>query len=751
MALSVRTVRRVAGVVLIAGVAYVGWLLSRVQHRPSAQVQEQRAQPGEVPAAPQEESGCFDDLVLDWAGDRLEAGRGCKQPDGHSKLDRVVLTLRRSDGQEQMSVRADRGRVAEKPGSPVELEGNVHVSTPQGLVLDGERLVVDRAASTVTTDRPVSFSQGDLAGSGGRLLHDWGKGRTLLETEPEIVIRGQRTRGRDITLTAATIDHDSAAQRVLATTAAELAFADGTIRGDLLDVALSSDGNEVRSILATGNASTRTRLSGTGPDGRQGPPVERTLAATQIQHAFGAGSNLREIVAEGGARMDGRSTEPAASISERLEGDRLALSFGSSATIMLTGIAARGAPARFSRTEPGASRTVEGRELDLTSGERGFETLEVRGAGDLRDSTPTLRRHLVADDAELSFAPGGSHLEAIVFSGKPGKLVEEVIAPVASRRTVAADRGSIRLDASGPTSGALTGRVELDDGRGRASADRAVLEESPRRTILRGNAAVEREGRISHGDEIISDEKAGTLKVSGRQHTLVRDEGGIPGMAAASTSEPVLISSDTLILVDRPGERRATYEGGRPALRRGDTELVADRLVLDDVLGTLHATGDVRSRLRLSPPGSAVPSDSPIDPTRLVDGRAEEFHYRRAERRVSYSGSASLTQEDTVLTADRVDIFLTETEPARVRQLDAEGTAFFRAPSRGEAEGEKLRWLAADDAFVVEGGVRPARALDAEGNFQTGALLEMRKGSVRALASPAGRARGSAPVKAPAP
>lgn len=751
MALDVRTVRKLTGLLLVVGVAYVAWLLSRIDRPPTVEVREEQVDASQLPATPREEMGCFDDLVLDWAGDRLEAGRACKRADGFSQLERVTLHLRKDDGTEQMVVRADRGLTSDRPGEPIQLSGNVRVETPDGLKLSGEALTVDKQVQQVTATVPVTFSRGELSGEAGRFVHDWKAGRTQLEVSPMLRIVGERTKGREVTLMGQRIDHDQAARRIQATGAALLEFPEGSIEANDIDVELSEDNQEVRTIVAIGAAVTRTTMAAVAAPAGGGPAITRVLRGARIEHAFGPGGEMDLVRAQGGARLEGASADPAAGITELLAGDVVELDLEGS-PIALREVRATGDPARFERLEPGTKRAASGRDLKLrTSGGR-FEKLVLIGAADVQDDTPTMKRSLQADQADIGFSEGGETLESLQFRGQPGRL-NELVRATGMKRSVVARTGDLRFDAEGkPVAGSLDGRVEIVRGITRASADEATLLQDPQRTVLKGNAAVERAGRTSHGDEITIDETSQVLTVKGNQHTIVRDSSSIPGMAATGSDEPILIASEALVL--REKDRNAVYAGGRPSLRRGDTELVSDRLVLDEAAGALDATGSITSKLRLAKPGEepASAAESPFDPTRLVDGRADSFHHRRSERRVTYAGGAILEQEETMLKADRIDIYMTATEPARVERLEAIGNVFFESPVRGKAEGDRLIWREADDSVEVHGGARPARAVDADGNFQTGAVVAMTRGGVRALASPTGRARGSSPsLQASAP
>jgi lipopolysaccharide export system protein LptA len=738
---SIRTARRLVGGLLLLGLAYAGYLLAHMGRRPSVPIDTMPLPPGQTPKRPEDETGCFDDLVLDWSGDRLEAGKACKQPDGSSALERVVLHLRADDGTERLSVHAATGRLPDKEGAgPIRLEGDVHVESPQGLRVDAPALDIDNAKKVVEGKGSVSFAQGDLSGRAGSLRHDWKNDRTELFEDPLVTLEGKRAQGRVVTLRGVAIEHDGKLRIVRATGGAILDFGDGSVVGDVVEVFLAPEQDRVSRIVATGEAQTRVDMAAAA--GVPGPAMRRTLTGARIDHEFAEGGQLDAVTAEGGARLVGQQVSDGP-VGESLDADTLTLDFDPAAGARLLGVTARGAPAHFERHDGVTHREVTGQDLALSSGQGNLDHLVVIGDASLKDDGPGGHRALSAEQADMTLSADGQRLDDLTFHGKPGRLEEDLASPQGPvHRVVVAREGRLQFDADGrPKSGTLDGEVDLTEGGSRARGKRARLSTSPRQTILEGDASVESGGRIAHGDEVTRDEDSGTLTVKGNQHTLVRDARMIPGMEAGN-DEPILISADTLVIDERA--HRATYEGGRPALHRGDAELVADRIVIDDAAGTLDADGDVKSKLRLAPPGSGAP-DAVFDPTRLVDGASQRLRYVRAERLVSYEGVASLSQETTVLHADRVDIRLKE-GGQQVETLHATGDASFVSPARGEAEGHRIEYRGADGTFLVEGRVRPARARDAKGNLAIGALVEMTRDNVRVVGTSEGRTRGSTPV-----
>lgn len=752
--MNVRHARRFVGVVLAAGLAYVAWLLAGVHRPPTRADIGDAGASGPLPPAA-EESGCFDDFVLDWSGDHLEAGRACKQADGSSQLEGgVLITLEDETGREEVTIRAERGILPAQESLPVELIGSVEVETPgpDPLTLESESLSILKEQKLVRSVHPVTFAQGEVSGRAGTLEHAWETRVTVLAGDPVVRIQGDRTSGRVVTLNGKRIERRDATHAVLLVGEARIDFGDGSVEGRQVDVLLSDDGQQVRRVDARGAARTTTRVA--APAGG-GPAMARILQAERIVHGFEGASRLRAVDATVGASLQGRPTSGAGPV-EDLEGDDVRLEFAATDPPRLLAVRAHGVPARFERTDETGTRRAVGADLAALLGSTGsLEKLTAAGAAHLEDETARGRKVLDANQAELRLDPEGRFVRELDFegtAGAPARLSEERVAPGGGggARTVVAGKGHLVLDDQGlPTGGSLDGGVDMREPGSRARADRAEFSGPPQITTLRGRASVEQGGKISHGDRIVRDEAAGTLLVEGTQHTIIRDATDLPGMeAAAPGDDPVYISSNELVLAEQA--RRATYSGGRPSLRRGDTELVADDIVIDDREGTLDASGSVESRLRLiNPEGAQQDPGALFDPTKVVHGTSREFHYRRKDSVVVYAGDVKLEQEDAVLTADRVEIGL-ETGSGRVKWLVAEGSALFDSPDR-DAEGERLEHRAEDGSVRVEGGRRPARARDSKGQFVSGGVLLFgADGAVRVVSPAAGRTRGAAPV-VPAP
>ena len=608
------------------------------------------------------------------------------------------------------------------------------------------------------SDVPVSFHQGDLSGTAGTLQHDWEQKHTTLGGDPVLTLQGERTAGRTITIRGRTIERMGPARTLHVADGASIELGDASLQADAIDVRLAEGRDEVEHVDSVGHARTVTRLAAQG----SGPALERTLSGDHIGHGFGPHDRVSDVESQGGASLVGRApgdtgAEPPP---ESLTGDWIRLELAPDGEPRVTSVSAKGAPARLERGGAAGHQVATGKEIRLETGTSGeLDHLLGTGDVDLLDETAATRRRLSAVTADIRLGPQGRGIDALDFEGTPGTMSQEILSPPpAAARSLRARKAALRFDQDGrPLSGTMDGEVLMEDGPTKAQADKAVVEDAPRRTTLTGHASVERAGKISYGDTIVRDDAADTLTVAGTQHTIVRDTKGLPGMEALGTSdEPVYISSQDLVLDE--GKHLATYSGDRPSLRRGDTELDADTIRLDDAAGTLDADGTVDSRLRLSAPGQAPPPAGALfDPTRLVHGTSDALHHSRADRLVSYRGHASLSQEGTSLPAETIDVTLAAAG-GQVETLLARGGALFKSPDR-EAEGDSIEYHASDGSVWVRGGRRPARARASRGKeteatggrpvFVTGALLEItRGGDVRVAATSAGRTRGATPLPA---
>ena len=274
-------------------------------------------------------------------------------------------------------------------------------------------------------------------------------------------------------------------------------------------------------------------------------------------------------------------------------------------------------------------------------------------------------------------------------------------------------------------------RVEFAEGRRKATAGKAVFDESRSTLFLSGGSRLqdEEEGSDLRADEI--DLGTRSRDVAGRgdvRHRLRRQEAK-SGLLAREA--PVLLMARRLDY--EAGARTAHYREGA-VLRSGRDEVRAPLIVLEEpAVGRrrLTARGGVVSVLN---PRPASPEAKPPAP---VEVRGEEMVYEEASNQAVYTGDVTLRQGDIVTRSPRATIQLTADggqiesvvagEPVEVRQGErrANGTRGTYTPGnetmvlvgdkvsvvepRHQVEGRSVTFYVGADRVVVDGRevVRP--------------------------------------------
>jgi len=176
--------------------------------------------------------------------------------------------------------------------------------------------------------------------------------------------------------------------------------------------------------------------------------------------------------------------------------------------------------------------------------------------------------------------------------------------------------------------------------------------------------------------------------------------------------EPVNVKSNRL---DYDGASSlATYDGNA-TLWQNDTTIKADKIVLDDKTGNLHATTGVQSTLELQPdnkkstdkktgdarkPAAVKPNEPKpsVEPTVIV---ADELLYEDAKHRATYTGKAHMSGPSGDVAGDRIVLFLAE-EGGQLERAEADGNVVSRQGER-RAYGRHLTYIAKDELYTMTG------------------------------------------------
>jgi len=162
-------------------------------------------------------------------------------------------------------------------------------------------------------------------------------------------------------------------------------------------------------------------------------------------------------------------------------------------------------------------------------------------------------------------------------------------------------------------------------------------------------------------------------------------------------SEPVNVRSNRL---DYDGASSlATYEGNA-TLWQDDTTIKADKIIVEDKTGNLHAVSHVLTTMTLTEADdkkSAGPKTAP-EPTTTV---ADEMLYEDAKNRATYTGHAHMSGPSGDVTGDKIELFLAA-EGGQLERAEADGNVISREASR-RAYGRHLTYLAKDALYTMTG------------------------------------------------
>jgi lipopolysaccharide transport protein LptA len=148
---------------------------------------------------------------------------------------------------------------------------------------------------------------------------------------------------------------------------------------------------------------------------------------------------------------------------------------------------------------------------------------------------------------------------------------------------------------------------------------------------------------------------------------------------------------------------RGTYTGDA-RLFQGDTSVKAETISIDDKNGDLSASGGVTSTTMLEQQGKDKKKKERV---RSI-ASAKEMKYEEANRRLTYTGGAHLTNPDGDMTAARIELYL---KPSGDELDRAEGydEVTLREQER-KTTGSRMTYTADDERYVITGA--PVKIVD---------------------------------------
>jgi len=278
-----------------------------------------------------------------------------------------------------------------------------------------------------------------------------------------------------------------------------------------------------------------------------------------------------------------------------------------------------------------------------------------------------------------------------------------------------------------------TGDFRLTNGDRRATAERARYASATQMFELEGRPRIEDDESRVVADRIVYDLRNDVAEGLGRVQSvhLPRSAGSLPrpvGVSPATPSGAPAEPGPTHVLADRVVAQKRTqsahYEGHVRAWH-GSTLVEAAWLEIDRAGRRMSAGGSVTtSSLQFGAPAPET-DKTQVAPrqSKPVLIRADGLEAVDNGARASYHGNVQLQTENTVLDADRAEVFFSRAkapEPSGIERARAEGQVRVVQPGR-LATGERADYDAAAGKIVLSGG--PPVLEDAEKGSTTGQRL----------------------------
>ena len=594
------------------------------------------------------------------SGDREDFALDFKEQKSYAAGRTVAtgLTVRVANrGGKSFEVTGKEGTIGPQQSS-VEMTGDVRLKASDGLVATANSATYADGEGIVRAPGPVSFTRGGTKGAGIGFTYDSKRDTLWLLDQAEVHVEGDAGGGA-MDVTAGAFGDARRERYMRFERGMKLVRPGQTIEADEAMVYLLPDRDEPDMIELRGNA----RITG-----GEGMGALRSMQARDInldyaedgrtvQHATLAGESsitlAGALAAQPGQRLAGEFIDLA------LGPDGAVTSLASRERVVVTLPAAAGAPARTIRS------------------------LELTGSGAAGAGLTAMQF-----DQQVEFREGGTAKTA------PARVARSRALTVALASGGGLERAT------------FTGEARFEDGTMRAAAAEARYLVTDDRLVLVGREGTTRPrvtdtGVQIEGDEITVGLTASTMAATGEVASVMQPATTRGGDGPART--PALLDATQAVFASAAaleydsGQRRGIYTG-RARLWQGDTNVRAERIVLDEGRGDLAASGGVQSTLAIGQPAAAA---TPTGGPRGTIARADEMRYDETARTATYTTGARMSGPQGNLAGDRIALVLAPGDRT-LERIEGYGSVVARVEGR-DARGARLTHLTSDGRYEFTG------------------------------------------------
>jgi len=667
-----RRLRYAVALFVVVFAAYVGVSFRKGHSRPPA-----AAVPAGDPNAVLYTSGGFE-----YTGTKqgkttysIKAGTQATYADNRSKFGGGVTVVLPEKSGRQITIKSQDAELTNPPGHEIGtavFNGGVKLTTSDGITVTSATATYNDEDQITRLPGPMTFTKGRMTGSGVGATYDQARNVLWILDQAKIDVAADPKTGGAIHVTSKTAGMARADHYMKFLGGAHMDGEGHVIDADESTAFLTPDDDRVTRMELRGNSRIVGKPGGTGPQDMRAKDIDlayaedgRTLqsahlvenASIQLPGEKGksarriAGKAIDVALAPDGATVTNLTANEHVQVDLPPDGDLPSRRIRS-ASLIATGAPGQGIQAAnfTGDVEYRESRAARGKlaAIDRTARSLRMDVKTKPGFGDIEQADFHNNVHFTDGTQTIADAPMAVY-------------------------AIAQDR----LDLS-PGEGDVGPGPHVSDGRVSVEA----------RTIQ----------MTLGGQRIKADTRVRSVMIS--QSKPKPGETAVKMPSMLKQDQPVNVTSNRLDYDS--ANSVAVYEGSARLWQDPDTEIKADKLVLEDKTGNLHATMKVVTSMVITQAEEETPAakgkKTQTEPTNTT---ADELLYEDGRHKATYTGTVHMSGPTGDVTADRIELFLAE-QGGQLERAEAEGNVVSRQVAR-RAMGRHLTYNAKTDDYTMVG------------------------------------------------
>jgi len=604
----------------------------------------------------------------------IKAGTQATYADKRSKFGGGVTVVLPEKSGRQITIQSQEAEVTNPPGHEIGtavFSGGVKLTTSDGITVSAPTATYNDEDQVTRIPGPMTFAKGRMSGSGVGATYDQQRNVLWLLDQAKVdVAADPKGGGGAVHVTSKSAGMARADHYMKFLGGSHMDGEGHVIDADESTAYLTPDDERVTRMELRGNSRIVGKPGGSGPQDMRAKDIDlayaedgRTLqsahlvenASIQLPGEKGkaprriSGKGIDVALAPDGSTVTNLTANERVQVDLPPDGD-LPLRRIKSASLIATGAPGQGiqAAAFNGDVEYRESRAARGKlaAIDRTARSQRMDVKTKPGFGDLEQADFHNNVHFTDGAQTTADAP------MAVYS-------------------IAQDR----LDLS-PGEGDIGTGPHVSDGRVSVEA----------RTIQMALGA----------QRIKADTNVRTIMIS--QSKPKPGETAVKMPSMLKQDQPVNVKSNRLDYDSANGS--AVYEGAARLWQDPDTEIRADKLVLEDKTGNLHATTKVVTTMIITEGDDKAPAGKKTQ-TEPTNTTADELLYEDGKHKATYTGTVHMSGPSGDVTADRIELFLAE-QGGQLERAEADGNVVSRQEAR-RAYGRHLTYNAKTDEYTMIG------------------------------------------------